>query len=243
MRRLPLLALTVLVCGIPAQAQHVEKQTVLTITAQDIEGGLLSEITWDGGLLMLQGVIALPDGQLSARYFVVPAEGITLQKRKDPTPAAQKYWEMKASRLSPTGLGKITGGSDQTMPMYGVAGGRAGQQQRIADAISMGGIQEKHVLRIGTLVIHERMNNVEPYDGEVWSWSPPEVNRVAYIDGKGDLWVAWADGRSPRRLIKGDFTLPAWSDDGRTIAVAEKKKDGRTWVISVVHLPEELRRP
>jgi hypothetical protein len=225
------------------QAQSVEKQTVVTITSQQIEGGILSEITWDGGVLMLQGVIAQPDGQLAARYFVVPAQGITLEKRKEPTDASEKYWRTKANRLSPTGLGKITGGSDQSMPMYGVAGGREGQQQRIADAISMGGMQEKHVLRIGTLTIHERTNNIEPYDGEVWSWSPPELNRIAYVDGKGDLWVAYADGRSPRRLLRGDFTLPAWSDDGKLIAVAEKKKGGQTWEISVIHLPEALRKP
>lgn len=236
-------AVVVLSLLAPVHAQTVEKQTVVTITSDQIEGGILSEITWDGGVLMLQGVIAQPDGQLAARYFVVPAAGITLEKRKEPTSAAEKYWQMKASRLSPTGLGKIAGGSDQSMPIYGVAGGREGQQQRIADAISMGGIQEKHVLRIGRLIIHERTNNIEPYDGEVWSWSPPELNRVAYVDGKGDLWIAYADGRSPRRLLKGDFTLPAWSDDGRTIAIAEKKTDGRTWVISVVHLPEALRRP
>jgi hypothetical protein len=234
--------LALLTAALPLHAQSVEKQTVVTITSQQIEGGILSEITWDGGVLMLQGVLAQPDGQLAARYFVVPAAGITLEKRKESTPASEKYWQMKASRISPTGLGKIVGGSDQQMPMYGVAGGREGQQQRIADAISMGGMQEQHVLRIGTLVIHERRNNIEPYDGEVWSWSPPELNRVAYVDGKGDLWVAYADGRSARRLLKGDFTLPAWSDDGRMIAVAEKKKDGQTWEISVVHLPEALRR-
>ena len=235
--------LLMIAAAAPVYAQAVEKQTVVTITSEQIEGGILSEITWDGGVLMLQGVIAQPDGQLAARYFVVPAEGITLEKRKEPTPAADKYWRMKANRLSPTGLGRILGGSDQYMPMYGIAGGREGQQQRIADAVSMGGMQEKHVLRIGTLVIHERTNNIEPYDGEVWSWSPPELNRVAYVDGKGDLWMAYADGRSARRLLKGDFTLPAWSDDGRTIAIAEKKNDGRTWVISVVHLPQQLVKP
>src|SRR5512132_4339299 len=147
-----LLALVALGCAPVVHAQNVEKQTVLTITSEQIEGGILSEITWDGGVLMLQGVIAQPDGQLAARYFVMPAQGITLEKRKDPTPAAEKYWRLKSNRISPTGLGKITGGSDQTLPMYGIAGGREGQQQRISDAISMGGMQEKHVLQIGSLV-------------------------------------------------------------------------------------------
>ena len=47
-------------------------------------------------------------------------------------------------------------------------------------------------------------------------------------------------GRDARRLLKGDFTLPAWSDDGKAIAAAEKKDGGRRWDISVVLLPENL---
>lgn len=219
-------------------AQTVEKQVVLTITAPEMDGGILSEITWDGGMLLLQGVIAEPDGQLAARYFIVPASGVGLKKLKEQTPASQEYWTSKASRTSPTGLGKITGGSDQSMPMYGVAG----LQQRIHDAAEMGGMQERHVLRLGALILHERTNQEPPYDGETWSWSPPELNRIAYVDGKGHLWVADADGRNARRLLKGRFTLPAWSDDGRAIAVAEMKDGGRKWVISLVHLPESLRR-
>jgi hypothetical protein len=229
--------------ALPLSAQTAEKQTVVTITSADLGGAVISEIMWDGGTLLLQGVLAQPDGQLAARYFVVPAEGVTLKQLKEPPQASIKYWQTKANRTSPTGLGRITGGSDQSMPMYGIAGGRDGQAQRIGDAISMGGMQEKHVLRIGTLVIHERQNTVEPYDGEVWSWSPPQLNRIAYVDGKGDLWVAYADGRSARRLLKGDFSLPAWSDDGRLIAVVEKKKGGGSWEISVIHLPPALQTP
>ena len=68
------------------------------------------------------------------------------------------------------------------------------------------------------------------------------MNRIAYVDGNGHLW--WRhDGRDARRLLKGNFTLPAWSDDGKAIAVAEKKDGGRQWDISVVLLPQELRSP
>jgi hypothetical protein len=238
--RLVLVSAAVLAAGpSAARGQGVERQTIVTITAKQIEDGIISEITWDNGVLLLQGVVAQPDGQLSARYFVVPADGIDLKKLARQTQASYDYWAMKARRLSPTGLGRIVGASDVSMPIYGVAG----LEQRMADTVSMGGMQEKHALRIGNLVIHERMNNVEPYDGQVWSWSPPELNRVAYVDGKGDLWVARADGTRPRRLLKGNFTLPAWSPDGRSIAVAEEKDGGRRWVISLVHLPPDLRTP
>lgn len=218
--------------------QKAEKQLVVTITSEQLKGGVVSEIMWDNGTIMLQGVFANPDGTLAAQYFVKPANGITLEHRDAPTQASAKYWETKAKPISPTGLGRITTAQDAKMPMYGIAS----QEQRMYDATEMGGTQVQHTLRIGKLVLHERRSKVPPYDGEVWSWSPAELNRVAYVDGSGDLWIAHADGRNPERLLKGNFTLPAWSDDGRLIAVAERKQDGRKWEISVVRIPQELLR-
>jgi hypothetical protein len=219
--------------------QTVERQHVLSITAPDIDGGILSEITWDNGALLLQGVVANPDGSLSGRYVVIPAKSTTLARLKDQTDSSIAYWQRKSKRRSPTGLGQISTGNDSKMPMYGISS----LARRMGDAADMGGMQQKTLVMLGKLVLHERDSGVAPYDGEVWSWSPVELNRIAYVDGKGDLWVASADGRNPRRLLKGDFTLPAWSDDGKAIAVAEKKDGGRRWDISVVLLPEDLRSP
>ena len=218
-------------------AQTVEKQHVVTITAPDIDGGILAEITWDNGALLLQGVMANPDGSLSGRYLLVPAPGMELRRLKAHTDASEKYWERKARRVSPTGLGSITSGSDSKMPIYGIAS----LETRMADAHNLGGMQKKLVFQLGRLVIHERTDGREPYDGEFWGWSPAELNRIAYVDGHGDLWVARADGRDAKRILKGDFSLPAWSDDGKAIAVAERKDGGRRWEVSVILLPEPLR--
>ena len=234
---LPLLLTALLAVTAVAADQAVERQHVLSITAPDIDGGILSEITWDHGALLLQGVVANPDGSLSARYVVIPAKAMTLTRLKAQTDPSIAYWERKSKRLSPTGVGSISSAVDSKMPMYGVAS----LEQRMGNAHNMGGMQQKVVMRLGKLVLHERENGVTPYDGEVWSWSPAELNRIAYVDGNGDLWVASAEGRDARRLLKGDFTLPAWSDDGKAIAVAEKKDGGRRWEISVVLLPESLR--
>jgi hypothetical protein len=219
--------------------QAVERQHVLSITAPDIDGGILSEITWDKGALLLQGVVANPDGSLSGRYLVIPAKSTTLARLKEQTDSSMAYWDRKSKRMSPTGLGTISTGADSKMPMYGIAG----LERRLGDAVDMGGMRKKTIVRLGRLILHEGESDVVPYDGEVWSWSPAELNRIAYVDGKGDLWIASADGRNARRLLKGDFTLPAWSDDGKAIAVAEKKDGGRRWDISVVLLPEEYRSP
>ena len=121
------------------------------------------------------------------------------------------------------------------MPQFGVGS----LERRVGEAVDMGGTQTTVVIRLGSTIIHER-TGPEPYDGELWSWSPAELNRIAYVDGKGDLWVAEADGRNSRRLMRGEFTLPAWSDDGRAIAVAERKDGGRRWEVSVIRLPRKL---
>jgi Tol biopolymer transport system component len=236
MRTILLLALF----GSPAVlfAQDAERQLVVTITSEQLKGGVVSEITWDGGTLVLQGVFAQPSGVLEAQYFVTPARNINLQRRESHTDASAKYWDMKSRRVSPTGLGTITVSKDAKMPMYGVAS----QEQRMYEATEMGGTQILHTVKLGSLVLHERQSATPPYDGELWSWSPPELNRVAYVDKKGDLWIARADGRDPQRILKGNFTLPAWSDDGSMIAVAERKNGGKKWEVSVVTIPPRYLR-
>src|SRR5438874_719663 len=91
-----------------AGGQAVERQHVLTIAAPDIDGGILSEITWDNGALLLQGVVANPDGTLAARYLVIPARTTTLARLKSQTDSSIAYWDRKSKRVSPTGLGTIS---------------------------------------------------------------------------------------------------------------------------------------
>ena len=228
-----LLCLSALAASAPQT--RPEKQLILTITGPELKGGILSEITWDGGALVLQGVFAEPTGELKAQYFVVPTERTRLEQGTVQSDASLEYWRRKSKRLSPTGVGRIQMKGDTQMPQFGIGS----FERRISDAVVMGGTQTRHEVRLGSLLIHERQGE-PPYDGEVWSWSPAELNRIAYVDGKGDLWVASADGRNARRIMGGDFTLPAWSEDGRSIAVAERKDGGRRWDVSLIHLPRDL---
>ncbi|MGH9348671.1 MAG: TolB family protein [Vicinamibacterales bacterium] len=219
-------------------AQRADKELVATLTGPLLDGGIVAALAWDGGTLVIQSAAMEPTGALKAGYFTTRGRGMQVVALAQAPPAVERYWKMKASRTSPTGLGKITAGSDARLPMYGIAS----LEQRLFDAHEMGGTQQTHELRLERLVIHSRAGGVEPYDGEVWSWSPPELNRIAYVDHKGDLWIARADGRNAERLMRGRFTLPAWSEDGRTLAVAERQDQGRRWEISVIHLPEQHRQ-
>jgi hypothetical protein len=230
----------VAVLTLPASVagQRSEKELVATISGSTLNGGMVSELAWDGSVLFIQTVAMEPSGVMKPSYFTVPGPGMEVLASAEPPAALDRYWKMKSSRLSPTGMGRISDTHDTKMPMYGIAS----QEQRLADAHEMGGTVQTHALMLHDLTIHSRTSGVPPYDGEVWAWSPAELNRIAYVDGKGDLWVARADGRAAERLLKGNYTLPAWSADGRTLAVAERKDGGRTWEISVVHLHERFRR-
>lgn len=235
MRTMSCLFLSVLL-AVPLGAQEAEKQVIVTISGTDLRGGVVSEVVWDGTAVVVQGVFAGRGGELEAQYFVKAAEGVALERRAEHTPASLKYWEMKSNRTSPTGLGRVSITSDTKLPQYGIGS----LEQRMSDAVDMGGTQTTHTVRVGDLVMMERVSPAAPYDGETWSWSPPELNRIAYIGKGGDLWIASADGRAPRRLRRGKFTLPAWSADGRYVAVAERKGD--RWEISVIHIPVDLLR-
>ena len=228
--------LAALTLAVPCAAQTGEKELVLTITGPQLRSGVVSELAWDGGTLVIQGVFVEASGHLAAQYFAKPAGTTTLQTWPEHSAASLQYWQTKSNRRSPTGLGSISLVSDTKLPMYGVGS----LAQRMSDAANMGGTITTHVITLHDLKLDERISAVAPYDGEIWSWSPIELNRIAYADGKRDLWIAHADGRSPRRIARGNFTLPAWSDDGRMIAVAERKSD--RWDISVMHLPADLRR-
>ncbi len=235
---LPLLTIVLVLSASVLTAQTGDKEIVATITGPMLKGGIVSALAWDGGTLIIQSAAMDASGKLKAGYFKTEGRDMKVMALDAPPAAVERYWKMKSSRTSPTGLGKITAGRDSKLPMYGISS----LEQRLSDAHAMGGTQQTHELRLQAGVIHTRSGDVEPYDGEVWSWSPAELNRIAYVDGKGDLWIARADGRDADRLMKGTFTLPAWSEDGRTLAVAERKDDGRKWEISVVHLPEKHRR-
>ena len=71
----------------------------------------------DNGALLMQGVVANPDGSLAARYVVIPAKGTTLARLNAQTDPSILYWQMKSRRLSPTGVaepGEHT--SDEELP-------------------------------------------------------------------------------------------------------------------------------
>lgn len=238
MRAAPAVALSVTLLGAAAFAQTLDKELVASISGPALDRGIVSELLWDGATLIIQSAVVQADGQLVPRYFAAPAANMELRRLAAAPASADRYWKMKSSRVSPTRLGTITVKRDSQMPMFGVGT----QQNRLLNAVEFGGMDITQEVRLGKTVIHSRKSAEPPDDGEVWAWSTPELGRIAYVDGKGDLWIARADGARAERILRGPVTLPAWSDDGQLIAVTERKDDGARWDISIVRVPERLRQ-
>lgn len=220
---IPLAALVML-----AALQSPEKLLIASIDPATMEQAVVSELVWDGKELVI--LMAVPRGSgHEARFYALAGPGVALRRLPGPPPGREEYWKKKASRLSPTGLGRIEKSSDSKMPMMGIGS----LEQRLEGAADMGGMDRTFEVRLNSRVIHSRKQR-DVYDGEVWAWSPVERNEIAYVDGKGDLWIARADGEQARRIAKGDFLLPAWSLDGRAIAVVERNASKKRWDVYVV---------
>lgn len=219
-----------LVAGL-ATAQAGEKLLMASIDPAEVDGGVVAELVWDGGELVV--LLAVPSGAgHEPRFYALPGPGVDLRRLPAPPAGRDDYWRRKANRVSPTGLGRIVKTSDAQMPMAGL-----NARHRLDTAAEFGGTRQTFAVRLGALLLHESTTR-DPYDGEVWAWSPAEFNRIAYVDGKGDLFVAAADGANPRRIARGDFLLPAWSLDGRAVAVVERNARKKRWDVYVVTVPK-----
>ena len=212
-------------------AQNAEKLLMASIDAAAVEQGAVAELTWDGHELVI--LFAIPRGSgYEPRFYSVAGPGVALRQLPAPPAARDEYWKKKASRLSPTGLGRIEKSSDAKMPMMGIGS----LEQRLGNAADMGGMDQTFEVKLNARLLHSRKQR-DVYDGEVWGWSPVDQNQIAYVDGKGDLWIARADGVDPKRIAKGSFLLPAWSLDGRAIAVVERNTSKKRWDVYVVTVP------
>lgn len=224
-----MLTILTLVMGL-ASVQTAERLLIASIEPEKVEQGSVAELLWEGNELVV--LIAVPRGAAhEPQFYALPGPGVALRRLPAPPAGRDKYWKEKANRVSPTGLGRITKTSDAQMPMAGL-----NARHRLDTAAEFGGTRQSFAVRLGPLLLHERAER-EPYDGEVWAWSPAEMNRIAYVDGKGDLYVAAADGAGARRLARGDFLLPAWSLDGRAIAVVERNAKKKRWDVYVITVP------
>lgn len=234
MKTLLLLALSAAI-GV---TQSSEKVLIASIESAAVDHGAVSELIWNGKELVV--LVAVPrtgaPGAYDARFYALPGPGVHLRRLPAPPPGREAYWKLKASRISPTGLGRIVKSSDSALPMTGIGS----LESRMDGAAEFGAMNRRYDIRLNSLLLHTSKAR-DPYDGEVWAWSPVERNQIAYIDGKGDLWIADADGDDAKRLLKGDFLLPAWSDDGAAVAVVERNAARKRWDVFVVPVPRAVR--
>ena len=152
MRQLLACALIATLLTPAATAQSLDKELVASLSGPALGQGVVSELLWDGGTLIVQSAAVQPDGQLMPRYFAAPAANMELQRLEAAPASAERYWKMKSSRVSPTRLGTITAGRDSAMPMLGVGT----QENRLLNAAELGGMDITHELHLGKTLIHRR---------------------------------------------------------------------------------------
>ena len=66
-------------------AQTLDKELVASISGAALDRGIVSELLWDGGTLIIQSAVVEPDGQLKPRYFAAPAANMELQQPRGRT--------------------------------------------------------------------------------------------------------------------------------------------------------------
>jgi len=83
MRAAPAVALSVTMLGAAAFAQTLDKELVASISGPALYHGIVSELLWDGGTLIIQSAVVQADGQLAPRYFAAPAANMELRPWSD----------------------------------------------------------------------------------------------------------------------------------------------------------------
>jgi hypothetical protein len=80
MRHVLTLALIVVAFVTAARAQTLDKELVATISGATIERAIVSELLWDGGILIIQSAALQADGQLTPNYFAAPGANMELRR-------------------------------------------------------------------------------------------------------------------------------------------------------------------
>src|SRR5687767_9823793 len=112
--RLPLLLAIAL-----ALPQASEKLLIASIDPVKVDHGAVAELVWEGTELVV--LLVVPRGSAhEPRFYALPGPGVELRRLPGPPAGRDDYWKRKASRISPTGLGKIEKSSDAKLPMVGI---------------------------------------------------------------------------------------------------------------------------
>src|SRR5262252_11092448 len=99
-------ALTLLAGTVTAIAQGGDRELVAVITGPALNGGIVSALSWDGGILIIQTAAMDTTGTLKPSYFKAAGKGMDVIALPSASAAVDHYWKVKSSRTSPTGLGQ-----------------------------------------------------------------------------------------------------------------------------------------
>ena len=225
--------------------------TVLQIDASRLEGEP-SRLSWspDGRMLYLRTTAVDLWGNETSRHCLVHLARPMLEPVGAEPPWAASYWLAKSALSAPgvPGFKVDLESREERATATGVQGSlapatdpsRGAELGPQGAAIASSVIQSQRVVRSTLQVKGERIGefvNTQPRMGLTFGWGPSGSGFIAYVDEKKRLGVMDQGGR--RQVIGGarEAQLPAWSPDGRKLALLEKVAK-RRYALRIVEVAE-----
>jgi hypothetical protein len=176
-------------------------------------------------------------GKVAAMHTVSLASGEVKKEESEPA-WAQEYWGWKSAPVSPDHYEikqEVSGRMETTYSLSGVLVGRP-----LYPFSGLTNMPKDETLPGSPGRFRDPGREVSLlYPGMTYSWSPPGGRALAFTN-EFKLFVVSDDGKTRKKIASGNYTLPAWSNDGKKIAFARATGSGtfgtQNWRILVVDL-------
>jgi hypothetical protein len=212
-----------------------EIKTIASISRTELKGLVPTAVCWSpdsSGLLIhcckaVGGGVYNPTNYVGDDYSLALTGGGLTNLDVQP-PWARETWARKSSVVSPCGTPIRVGDRSQRV-VYLLSGtiiGRATAHWSDFPALGCG-------TNVRAVVESEEFDYL--YPGSTYSWAPPGGRAIVYTD-EYKMFILSEDGRRKKKVASGNYSLPAWSDDGGKIAVVSYAFPGMVWKIDLVSL-------
>jgi hypothetical protein len=193
------------------------------VSPDESQKSQLARLCWfeDGKEIYLNGYTQDANYKVTYYHFILKSDGSDFRKVERSPFWAESYWNWKSPLKSPGGKAEL---SKKKSDVLAASGRSLGDFQNVIPVTTV---------RFGKKILREQKGYGE-VEGVCYGWAPEGTAVLLYTDKKGNLCAIDYEGKEEKLLLKGDYTLPAWSWQADRIALAETKKGGKSWLIYVV---------
>jgi hypothetical protein len=174
----------------------------------------------DGKEIYLNSYTRDANFEMTFSHFILKSDGSEFRKVERSPFWVESCWNWKASLQSP--------------------GGKAEPSEKKSDAVAASGRglnSFQNVIPVTRICLGKRTLREQKGYGELkgvcYGWATEGTAILLYAGKKGNLVAIDYEGKEEKLLLKGDYTLPAWSCQADRVAFVETKKGGKGWRIYV----------